>query len=193
MTQSPDDDLALVDAARAGDQDAYEGLFNKYRDRAAAIAFRYTHNREDALDVVQEAFIKAFGSLDSFRGEAKFSNWLFRIVTNKAIDMFRRRKEPHASYDETREGEGIMVADTRPYANPVRNVETQEMREAYEGAVAQLSPDHRAVFALHVSKGLRYGEIAEALGIPIGTVMSRLHYARKRLRDLLRDFMVGAG
>ena len=188
MARSPDEDQALVEAARAGEQPAYEALFKKYRDRALALAFRYTHRHEEALDVVQDAFIKAFDRLKDFRGESRFVHWLFRIVVNTAIDAGRYKPPPPVLYDESRGEEGITRGDPRPDADPARAAEHQELLEAYQQALAQLSPEHRAAFALHAVQGLPYKEIAEVLDVPLGTVMSRLHYARKHLQKILRRF-----
>ncbi len=189
MAQGPDEDLALVNAARAGEEDAFKALFEKYRDRAVALAYRYTHNREDALDVVQDAFLKVFRSLSGFKGQSRFVHWLFRIVVNRAIDVCRSREASHPTYDEAREGEGIAAPDLRPDANPLRSAARNELQEAYQNAIGELSPEHRAVISLHVSQGMRYIEIAETLDIPVGTVMSRLHYARKHLQEILKKFL----
>jgi len=189
MERSPDEDAALVRAARAGEEDAFRALFEKYKERALGVASRYARNREDALDVVQNAFIKAFKRLDDFRGESHFSHWFFRIVANAAIDAARQRKEPQASYDEARESEGVSVRDDHPERDPARAAEDSELRQAYQQALGELSPDHREVFALHITQGLQYREIAQTLDIPIGTVMSRLHYARKHLQKTLRRFL----
>jgi RNA polymerase sigma-70 factor (ECF subfamily) len=188
MVQGPDEDLANVQAAQRGNLGAFEALFVKYRDRAAALAFRYTHSHEDALDVVQDAFIKVFRSLGEFRGQSRFVHWLFRIVANTAIDARRAKGSPEAVYDEARESEGVTVADPSAEADPARVAASREVQAAYQKALAELSPEHRAVFELHVTKGLSYSEIAQQVGVPIGTVMSRLFYARKQLQQKLSRF-----
>jgi RNA polymerase sigma-70 factor (ECF subfamily) len=186
MAESPDEDQALVQSALGGDEDAFRALFDKYKDRALAVAFRYTHDHESALDVVQDAFIKAFRKLGDFRGQSRFVHWLFRIVANAAIDFGRRKPPPTAPYDEGRESGSPPAPDDRPDADPVRRAEGKELQEAYSDALNQLSPEHKAAFALHATQGLAYREIAEVLDVPIGTVMSRLHYARKHLQEKSR-------
>lgn len=187
-----EDDLALARRAAKGDVEAFRSLFERHRRRVYSIAWRFTRNRDDALDVVQEVFIKVHRALDTFDGRSLFSTWVCRIATNASIDWTRRRKGEHVEYQEALMGpeqeEGgpeILPRPESPQDAAVRG----ELREKIRGAVEELSEKHRSVFLLHAVEGLSYQEIADFQGIPIGTVMSRLHYARKYLRDFLRPYL----
>ncbi len=181
-------ELRLVESAAGGDREAQRELFEQHRDVAFAAAVRIVGNHHDALDVVQDAFIKAFARLSGFRRGASFRTWLLRIVTNQALDLLRSRKVRLAmSLDAGDEDDRpITMADGR--MPPVgQKLEQQEVADRLSNALESLPAEQRAVFALYATGELTYGEIAEALGIPIGTVMSRLYHARRRLHELLAD------
>jgi len=196
--QAPDDG-ALVEKAAGGDQDAFGELFERRRQGLYIKAYSYLRQREDALDVVQEAFTKAWSSLASFRGESSFATWMGRIVTNLCIDKIRRPKTVSSGLDEEVVGE--VTADPRLGGaapggggggrSPVRAAEIAEFVPALRTALGELSEKHRMVFLLHAEEGLRYREVAERLGISIGTVMSRLHYAREKLQEMLAEHLEG--
>lgn len=183
------EDLSLVDRCLARDAQAFEALFNKYRDKVYRVAYGYVHDKDDALDVVQEAFIKAFKSLAGFERESGFYTWLTRIAINLAIDHRRRRARKKAVLLEDYMEPEPRPGGGPPPADPARGVEEKELRERYFQALEELSEKHRTVFLLHTVEGMAYKEIASTLEISIGTVMSRLHYARKRLQELLRDYL----
>jgi len=179
----------LVQRAAGGDRAAQRELFELYREAAYAVAFRVTGRHEDALDVVQDAFIKAFDGLPDFQRESGFKTWLLRICTNRALDLLRARKVRLAnSIDAGPDDDGhgdSGIAASEP--GPDSGLEQSETAERIRLAVEQLPPQQRAVFALFAAGELSYGEIAAALDVPIGTVMSRLYHARRRLHELLGD------
>lgn len=179
-------ELRLVDRAAAGDRDARHMLFELHRDAAYAVAVRITRREEDALDVVQDSFIRAFDRLGEFQREAGFRTWLLRIVTNRALDLLRARKVRLAiPVDPSDDGAGANLVATS--SAPGARLERDELHARLIDAISSLPPELRAVFALYASGELTYGLIAEVLGIPIGTVMSRLFSARRRLQGLLPD------
>lgn len=178
------EDARLVAAAKDGDREAFARLFGKYRDPAYHIAYRLLGNREDALDAVQEAFIKAFGALESFRGGASFKTWFFRIVTNASLDLRRARK--------VRQSASLDNEDAPPQENPrsegqrpERVAERHELKERIDRALAAIPETNRTAFVLFAIEGVSYREIAEILSISIGTVMSRIYYARQKLQRIL--------
>jgi RNA polymerase sigma-70 factor (ECF subfamily) len=180
------DDQALIERCRAGDVAAFEPLVEKYRHRVWRLAFNVLRDREDAWDVTQEAFVRAWQALPSFRGQSAFYTWLFRIVVNVASDRARQRAARGRAFGTDRvpeeEWERTMVD---PGAPPDDEARRAEARERITRALAALPAHHRTIIMLGDLEGLSYREIAEVLDIPIGTVMSRLHNARKRLRDVL--------
>lgn len=181
-------ELRLVEAAARGDRDARRELFERYREAALRVAMRVTGREADALDVVQDSYIKAFESLGSFAGESSFKTWLLRIVHNKALDHLRSRRVRLAARldaDDERPAPAALVPATD--GRPERSLDRAELRERLERAIAELPPDQRAVFALYASGELTYGQIAEIVGVPIGTVMSRIFHARRRLHERLAD------
>jgi len=189
-------DGELVEKALAGDGDAFGQLFERRRQGLYLKAYSYLRSRDDALDMVQEAFVKAWSALSSFRGESSFATWMGRIVTNLCIDRIRRPKTVSGGLDEEVVGEGradprLGGASPGRAPSPVRAAEIAEFAPALQTALGELSEKHRAVFLLHAEEGLRYREVAEQLGISIGTVMSRLHYARERLQELLAEHLEG--
>lgn len=202
-----------MDAAASGDRDARQALFERHRDAAYRVALRITGRDEDALDVVQDAFIKAFGRLDGFRGRAvglepapgsatvssdaspaempvsSFKTWLLRIVTNRALDALRARKVRLAvSIDGFDENGALDVVPAAREDPPGSDVERRELADVLQRAIEALPPDQKSVFSLYASGDLTYGQIAEVVGIPVGTVMSRIFHARRRLHERLADF-----
>ncbi|TET35611.1 MAG: sigma-70 family RNA polymerase sigma factor [Planctomycetota bacterium] len=181
-----DRERELVRLAKSGDKEAFGALFTAYREKVYAVARKYVKNREAALDIVQEAFLRAFRSIGSFKGDSLFYTWVVRIAINLAIDAGRRKHaDGNIPFDKYVEGGDIRPVKERPAQSPGEAAELSEMEEALARAIEELSENHRGVFLLHAAEGLAYKDIAEALGISIGTVMSRLHYARKKLREML--------
>jgi len=191
------EDAALVERAAGGDPDAFGQLFERRREGLYLKAYSYLRRRDDALDVVQEAFMRAWERLGGFRGESSFATWMGRIVTNLCIDRIRRPKTVSGGLDEDVLGEPAedpRLARAAPRASsPVRAAELAEFAPALHSALGELSEKHRSVFLLHAQDGLRYREIADELGISIGTVMSRLHYAREKLQEMLAPHLEGEG
>lgn len=166
----------LLDRVHQGDRAAFGEIFHLHRGRAYAFAFQYLHNAEDARDVVQEAFIKVLENIRLFDRERRFGPWLLTVVRNQCIDHLRRkRRRPADELAPTLEDYRHIAAD--------RQVLRNEVWEALE----KLSRDHREIIFLKDYQGHSYSEIAEILNIPLGTVMSRLHHARRNLAALLRD------
>jgi len=185
--ETPDEER--VDRAVKGDKDAFRELFETYRMRAYRVAYRFLGNHEDALDAVQDAFIKAYRGLDGFERRAQFRTWLMRIVTNTCLDRRRSRRSSSAAplSDEIVE---MTPQESQPHhrrETPLEGLEYDELREALHRALDQVSEDHRTVFVLHTEEGLTYREIADVLGISEGTVMSRLYHARKNLQKILSN------
>lgn len=182
-----DVDADLVARARAGDIEAWRVLFERHREAAYRVAWRILSHAEDALDAVQDAFVRAFENLGGFDGRSSFRTWLLRIVANRAIDVRRaRRVRVVQSLDAGRAGEsGTEVAVAAESGNPAAPVEEAELAERIRQAVASLPEGQRVVVELYSSGEMTYEEIAEVLGIPVGTVMSRLFHARKKLRERL--------
>ena len=191
VPQAPGD-ATLVDRARAGEAAAFEALVKRHQAAAFAVAYQMVRHREDAQDIAQEAFVRVFRGLRDFQGQAAFKTWLHRIVVNLALDALRRRsRHPGASYDDAREPgeEAREEVGTRPDEDPDRALEAREAGEAIRMALEELPAPQRAALLLREVEGLSYQEIAEVLGCAVGTVMSRLHYARRRLQLRLRPFL----
>ncbi len=183
-------DRELLEAVLEGDTTAYRGLVEKYQGRVYGMLYGMLRNREDARDLTQEAFVKAYHNLDSFRLESSFYTWLYRIAMNLAIDFVRKRKRrPTTSFEEgiaAREEDGT-IADLHHQDSPRRVVERKQLYGRIMDALQKLPEDQRQVVLLRELEGLAYKEIADVMGIPEGTVMSRLFYARKKLQKLLAD------
>jgi RNA polymerase sigma-70 factor, ECF subfamily len=192
------DDLDLVDRARAGDGDAFRALFERYHRRAYSLACGVVRNRDDALDVVQEAFIKAHKHIGKFEGTSSFYTWLYRIVMNLAIDHIRRTKRVrNVDFDESlghAESDSIGEDELVPRVldeNPGKSLVRKEMREHIGTALGELSDNHRAVLVMRELEGLSYEEMAQAMGCSKGTIMSRLFHARKNMQKRLLELMGG--
>ena len=181
-------DLELVRRTRRGDRAAFQGLVEKYQQRIYAVAYGLLGNREDALDAVQEAFVKAYKSLDKFKEKSGFYTWLYRIATNAAIDLGRKRgRREEVEFREEIEGDEEKGSyPVGPAAeNPAEDLMQKELGEMIEDAIEQLPPDQKTAIMLREIEGLSYREIARIMRCSQGTVMSRLHYGRKKLQELL--------
>ncbi|MEK6530554.1 MAG: sigma-70 family RNA polymerase sigma factor [candidate division NC10 bacterium] len=187
---SPDDG-ELIERCRAGDLSAFEPLVEKYRQRVWRLAYQILRDREEAWDVAQEAFVRAYQSLPAFRRQSAFYTWMFRIVVNLATDRQRQRgARARALGGEPVPEEEWERSVPDPTADPAGLAARAEQREMIRRALDSLPLHYRTIIMLSDVEGLTYREIAEVLKIPLGTVMSRLHNARKRLRGLLGPLLV---
>jgi len=185
-------ELDLVKRCQAGDAEAFDELVVRYRTRVFGMIYNMVHSEQDAWDLAQDSFLKAWKSIKRFRGQSSFYTWIYRIVMNVTIDWLRKKqvKAGGAEFDDAIQLKEVEPASkTVPKADalPSENLEQREIRAEIDKAIAQLSPEHRAVILMKEIDGMQYHEIAESLGCSIGTVMSRLFYARKKLQNLLRD------
>ncbi len=191
-------DVEAVSRTRDGDHDAFRVLVERYQERAFRLALRILRDEEQARDAVQDAFLKVYGALDKFEGRSGFYTWLYRVVFNRCLDLQRReRARPvlHASgVSEESGGEEALLGEgaeegvgASRFASPESGRSDSELRVMLVDAVHALPDDARQTFLLREVDGLSYAEIAEVMGVPKGTVMSRLHYARKRLRQSLLE------
>ena len=186
-----DEDLQKIEEFLAGDPKAFEVLFEKYREKVYAIAFRFVHHKDDALEVTQEVFLRVYQGLASFKTDAKFFTWLYRIAVNRAIDFARARKSRRTVDADVSSEDGLALADRTAdpsSESPIDLLQRKELAGRLLEAVDQLSPKHRTVFVLHAMGDFSYKEIAGVVGCSIGTVMSRLFYARRKLRELLPEY-----
>lgn len=160
----------------------------RYQRRIFAVALGMVHDPDEARDVCQEAFLKVYRNLDRFEGGARFFTWLYRIVVNVAIDHLRKKRGEQVAFDDTQAqaaAEEGGVAPIRLGLDPQRALADKELRQRILKALTALSPDHRAVLILREVEGLSYQEMADELGCAIGTVMSRLFHARRKMQKML--------
>jgi len=189
MNYSSAADDALVKAARHGELAAFEELVFRHRDRIYARAFSMTRNEEDAIDLSQEAWIKGWQRLAQFQGDSSFTTWMTRICINLCLDHLRKQKRHRTDSIEEMAEESGGVEWQMPVvsANPTAGLERAELRKKIDAALGQLTAEHRAVLVLHEFEDMEYKEIAKTMGCSIGTVMSRLFYARRKMAALLAD------
>ena len=191
-------DHDLVQRVQAGDSAAFRELFDKYHRRAFAVAMGVVKNQDDALDVVQVAFVKVHKNIHKFQGSSSFYTWLYRIVMNASIDHVRRtsrRKsldfDERALHEESEvAGDGALIPSVTN-ANPGKAALRKELGEAIQAALQTLPEHHRAVIVLREIEGMSYEQMAEALEVPKGTVMSRLFHARKKMQAALAPYLSG--
>jgi RNA polymerase sigma-70 factor (ECF subfamily) len=184
-------DLELVARSQTGDASAFNELVIRYRTRAFAMIFNMVRNEQDAWDLTQDGFVKAWKSIARFRGQSSFFTWLYRILMNVAIDAMRKKQiEGGTEFDDEigfRNIEPAAATAPRAELQPAEKISDQEIRSRIDDAISKLSCEHRAVIVMREIDGLEYLEIAEQMGCSVGTVMSRLFYARKKLQSLLKD------
>jgi RNA polymerase sigma-70 factor (ECF subfamily) len=185
-------ELDLVKRCQGGDSEAFDELVVRYRTRVFGMIYNMVHSEQDAWDLAQDSFVKAWKSIKRFRGQSSFYTWIYRIVMNVTIDWLRKKqvKAGGAEFDDSiqlKEVDPASKTMPKPDALPSEQMEQIEIRAQIDRAIAQLSPEHRAVILMKEIDGMQYHEIAETLGCSIGTVMSRLFYARKKLQNLLKD------
>ncbi|MGB0646557.1 MAG: sigma-70 family RNA polymerase sigma factor [Bradymonadia bacterium] len=188
------EDLELINRSRTGDKRAFKMLVERYQKRAFGIAYGMLRNREDALDASQEAFVRVYRNLDRFKGDSAFYTWFYRIVVNVCIDHCRkhgkvRKLEFDESYRRRDEAQtGTEVSGNTRDMRPDISLEQSELGDAIKRALDKLSDNHRTVILLREIEGLSYEEISIATDCNIGTVMSRLHHARKQLQSFLKEY-----
>jgi RNA polymerase sigma-70 factor (ECF subfamily) len=192
LAQADVSELDLVARCQAGDTEAFDELVTRYRTRVFGMIYNMVHSEQDAWDLAQDSFLKAWKSIKRFRGRSSFYTWIYRIVMNVTIDWLRKKqvKGGGSEFDDSiqlKEVEPASKTVPKAEALPHEMMERSEIRARIENAIAQLSPEQRAVILMKEIEEMQYHEIAEALGCSIGTVMSRLFYARKKLQNLLRD------
>ncbi len=194
VTRSQPDraEAELVRAAQQGDLEAYDALVRSCQERVYATVYHMTSNHEDAHDLVQETFIKAYHSLSSFRGGASFYTWVYRIAVNKTLNFLKSRKNRTAlslnDLDGSAHGDPDLLALISENT-PLREVKLTELQKKLNEALMQLSEEHRMAVILHDVQGLPHDEIARIMNCNTGTVRSRLFYARQQLQGLLSDYV----
>jgi RNA polymerase sigma-70 factor (ECF subfamily) len=179
-------DERLLERYSRGDRTVLDELFRRHRDMAYRVAYRLLGKEEDALDAVQEAFVKVLAHISGFQGRSSFKTWLLRVVSNAALDLGRQRGRRDVLHREELPAD----AERDPpaaVAEPSFELERADLRRILNEALAQLPEPQRKTFVLHVEGGLSYREVAEVMEISIGTVMSRLFYTRQKLRTILAD------
>ncbi len=187
-----DEDLVIVRKIQDGDVDAFDALILKYRERVYSVIYNLTSNREDASDLTQETFIKAFQSINRFKGKSSFFTWLYRIALNTSLTYLRRNKlrrffsfEKMVDEDHTEGFIENMTADS----DSDKAALMSELQEKLNDAFQKLSVKHRTVITLFEIDGLSHKEVAEIVGASVGTVRSRLHYAKQFLQGELKDYL----
>jgi len=180
-------DWELVQKCQAGEIGAFQELVSRYHQKIYVVIVGLLRNREDALDVAQETFFRAYRKIRSFQGGSSFYTWLYRIAVNMAIDSQRRQKRNPLDFRETMDG--LFEEQNEVAKDPFSDVHDRELREKLVSAINDLTPEHKAVIILRTVEGLSYKDIGEILGCSEGTVMSRLHYARKKLQEKLSAFL----
>lgn len=194
MVPTDADDHTLVEAAKSGDRRAFQLLFERYERKVYAVAHGFLRNPEDALDVVQDAFIKVYRYLPNFEGQSSFYTWLYRITANLCIDHLRRntRKkdvefDDRIRHDGDQESSAVDALPASILGSPGEAVENKEILAAVEDSLKYLSDKHRAVIVMRELQGLSYADMAKAMGCSKGTIMSRLFHARRNMQKLLRE------
>ena len=189
---APVEEMELVKRARRGDLPAYDELVRRYQERIYATVYHMTSNHEDANDLAQEAFIKAYHALKSFKGDSSFYTWVYRIAVNRTINFLKRRKNRnHYSLDDI---DGNIQTDPdfvelMSHMTPRREVELNELQEKLNEALQKLSEPHRAVVIMHDVQGMTHADIAKVMKCSEGTVRSRLFYARQQLQAYLGEYL----
>lgn len=191
----PVSDSDLVQRAQGGDSEAFDVLVRRYQERVYATIYHMTSNHEDADDLTQESFIKAYRALKSFKGDSSFFTWLYRIAVNKTINFLKQRKSRNPAghlslndldFNVEHDPDLVSLISER---TPRREVNLAELQEKLNTALQKLSEPHRLVVALHDIQGLPHDEIAAIMGCNVGTVRSRLFYARQQLQAHLSDYL----
>jgi len=188
----PDEDAAVVQRVQQGDVAAFDQLVNKYRERLFSIVYNMTSNREDAADITQESFIKAFSSIRKFQGKSSFFTWLYRITVNTTLSHLKRNRFRRffSLENMNEEASSREILETLSVKNRTeKGALIHELQERLNEALQKLSPKHRTVVVLYEIEGLSHQEIADIMNASVGTVRSRLHYAKQQLQAYLHDYM----
>jgi RNA polymerase sigma-70 factor (ECF subfamily) len=180
-------DWELVQQCQAGDMSAFQELVSRYQQKVFMVILGLLRNREDALEVSQETFFRAYRKINSFQGGSSFYTWLYRIAVNMAIDAQRRSKRNPLDFKESMDS--VLEERNEVAKDPFADVHDKQLRVKLVEAINDLTPEHKAVLVLRILEGLSYKEIGEIVGCSEGTVMSRLHYARKKLQEKLKVFL----
>jgi RNA polymerase sigma-70 factor (ECF subfamily) len=188
------DDQRLVEACRSGDRQAFRLLMQRYQRKVYSIAYGFLRNQEDALDVVQESFIKVHRYLHNFEGNSSFYTWLYRIVSNLCIDHIRKNRrhrelefDDGLRHDGAEEGEGAAFVPPSSLGDPAGLLQRREILEAVQDGLQHLSDKHRAVIIMRELQGMSYEEMAREMGCSKGTIMSRLFHARRNMQRILTE------
>lgn len=192
--QAGADELELVHRVQQGDLASYDTLVRRYQERIYATIYHMVGNHADAGDLTQETFIKAYQALKSFKGDASFYTWVYRIAVNKTFNFLKQRKHrTHPSLDDAEFDieHGREMAELASDKTPGRDLGLRELQDKLNAAMAKLSQVHRLVVVLHDIQGLPHEEIAKIMDCNIGTVRSRLFYARQQLQAYLSDYLKG--
>jgi len=189
-TMRDEADAIVVSLAQKGDPAAFEELVRRYRNDVFALSYHYLHDREEAWDISQEVFIKAHRGLGRFRGDASIKTWLLRITANRCKDYFKKRRLRTVALEDRNGAQDAPARDV----GPEREASARELGDAINAALAALSEKHRTAFVLREYEDMSYEEMSGVMGCSVGTVMSRLHHARKKLqRALIAMGVVEAG
>jgi len=185
-------DEALVTEARSGHVTAYGILVERHQRAIYRVIYQMTANREDAQDLVQDVFVKAHASLDRFKGQSRFSTWIYRIAVNQTLNHLKQRKRRTAMSLDQLDGSverHVAYVELVARESPIRDASLNELQQRLNAALQKLSHKHRVVVVLHDIEGLPHEEISRILGVSSGTVRSRLHYAHQLLQNELKEFM----
>jgi RNA polymerase sigma-70 factor, ECF subfamily len=182
------DEKDLILRCQDGDQKAIEEVYTRYRDKVYRVAYGVVRHREDALEIVQDVFVKLFRTINSFKGKSRFYTFLYRITMNTAIDHVRKVKKIPKGVAQ----EDLQLSE-EPERGPDRVLLKNELEGKVKDAMEKLPTDQRLAIVFREIEGLSYQEMAEAMGCSVGTVMSRLHYGRKKMQELLKDYVKGGG
>jgi RNA polymerase sigma-70 factor, ECF subfamily len=179
------DEAELIERSCKGDSEAFGVLVERYQHRVVGVALAVVHNQDDAIELAQETFIRAYENLSKFESRSSFSTWLYRIAANLAIDFWRREGRHVVLHGEDADTEISKLPTTQ--GDSFKEASRSELSARLKQALEELTPEHRAVILLREVEGMSYDEISDVLQCPRGTVMSRLHYARTHLRKILKD------
>ena len=184
-------DQALVERVQAGDKAAFDVLVQKYQSKIIQLANRYVHDQDEAMDIAQEAFIKAYKALGRFRGDSAFYTWIYRIAINTAKNhlVASSRRPPRADIDAVEAEQYDSATGLKEYATPERMLLKEEIKETIAGAIENLPDDLRTAITLRELEGMSYEEIAQAMDCPIGTVRSRIFRARDAIDGKLKPLL----
>jgi RNA polymerase sigma-70 factor (ECF subfamily) len=185
-------DNDLISAVREGKIEAFDQIVRRYESKVLGVLYGMMRNSDDARDVAQDVFVKAYKSVDKFRGDSKLYTWLYRITVNMAIDYMRKKqKKAKVEYNDE-----VKISDDNPAVpvdriNPSKTVQNKELRTKLQEAIEQLPEEQKSTFVLREMQDMSYQEIADVMNCSVGTVMSRLFYARKKVRDMIKPYLEG--